>query len=87
MEEYRDPKEIALEVFIKKKREKEHAEATRITEMLHKGGLTTEYFHWQEKLNKKEFKEITGEEWGFLSEVGKDKLKIYYARNIIKTKE
>ena len=86
MDEYKDPKEVALEGFIKRKKAREELESIRITEMLTKGGLMVKYYKWYEKLSNKEIREITGEERGEHGTVTKEvdrKLKKEYAKIIL----
>ena len=86
MDEYKDPKELALAEFIKRKEEREGAESARITEMLTKGGMMVKYYKWIEKLSEEEIKEITGEERGEHGMVTKEsdkKLKKEYVKRIL----
>ena len=86
MDEYKDPKELALAEFIKRKEEREEAESARITEMLTKGGMMVKYYKWIEKLSEEKIKEITGEEKGEEGMVTKEsdkKLKKEYVKRIL----
>ena len=82
----KDPSELALEEFIEKKKRKEEAEASRITNMLIKGGLMGKYHRWVENLTKKELQEITEDrsiEKGEVTQQGDKKLKMHYAKKVV----
>ena len=86
MEDYKDPKEKALEEFLELKKEKQKRETKRITEIMQDTGAMKDYYLWLEQQSIDNISKIVGKELlshDSMVQKDVDKLKVYFAKNVL----